>query len=80
MGFNSAFKGLMGTWVPCWGVQKPGREFDHSPPSTAKVKNEWSYTFTPPYTFMGCTGKNLPITSVSLCVGTNENYNKYKTG
>jgi hypothetical protein len=25
----------------------PGREADHSPPSTAEVKNTWSCTFTP---------------------------------
>jgi hypothetical protein len=26
------------------GVNRPGREFDHTPPVTAEVKNEWSYT------------------------------------
>jgi hypothetical protein len=26
------------------GVKRPGREVDHSPPSKAEVKNEWSYT------------------------------------
>jgi hypothetical protein len=26
-------------------VQQPGSECDHSPPSTAEVKNEWNYTF-----------------------------------
>jgi hypothetical protein len=30
----------------------PGREADHSPPSSAEVKNAWSYTSTPPYVFM----------------------------
>jgi hypothetical protein len=30
------------------GVKWPGREVDHSPPSNAEVKNEWSYTSTPP--------------------------------
>jgi hypothetical protein len=29
------------------GVKRPGRE-DHSPPSSAGVKNAWSYTSTPP--------------------------------
>jgi hypothetical protein len=29
-------------------VKRPGREADHSPPSSAEVKNAWSYTFTPP--------------------------------
>jgi hypothetical protein len=26
------------------GKNRPGREADHSPPSTANVKNAWSYT------------------------------------
>jgi len=29
-----------------------GREANHSPPSSANVKNEWSYTSTPTYVFM----------------------------
>jgi hypothetical protein len=28
-------------------VKRPGREADHSPPSSAEVKNEWSYASTP---------------------------------
>jgi hypothetical protein len=37
-------------WVPralTLGVKWPGREADHSPPSSAEVKNAWSYTSTP---------------------------------
>jgi hypothetical protein len=34
------------------GVKRPGREADHSLPSSAEVKNAWSYTSTPPYVFM----------------------------
>jgi hypothetical protein len=34
------------------GVKRPGSEADHSPPASAKVKNMWIYTSTPPYTFM----------------------------
>jgi hypothetical protein len=30
------------------GKKRPGREADHSPPSSAEVKNAWSYTSTPP--------------------------------
>jgi hypothetical protein len=30
------------------GLKRPGREADHSPPSSAKVNNVWSYTSTPP--------------------------------
>jgi hypothetical protein len=32
-------------------VKRPGREADHSPPSSAEVKNAWVYTTTPPYFF-----------------------------
>jgi hypothetical protein len=34
------------------GLKRPHRETHHSPPSSAEVKNAWSYTSTPPYTFM----------------------------
>jgi hypothetical protein len=34
------------------GVKRPGREADHSPPSSAEFKNAWSYTSTPEYVFM----------------------------
>jgi hypothetical protein len=51
-------------WVPgglSLGVKRPGREADHSPPSSAEVKNAWSYTFTPPIRLHGvvrlCTCK-----------------------
>jgi hypothetical protein len=32
-------------------VQWPGREADHSPPSSAEVQSAWSYTSTPLYVF-----------------------------
>jgi hypothetical protein len=38
--------------VPSLGVKMPGREADHSPPSSAEVKNVWSYNSTPPFFFM----------------------------
>jgi hypothetical protein len=46
------------------GVKRPGREADHSPPSSAEVRNAWNYTFTPQYAFMAwysveSTGINL---------------------
>jgi hypothetical protein len=34
------------------GVKQPGREADHSPPTSAEVKKTWIYTSAPPYTFM----------------------------
>jgi hypothetical protein len=42
-------------WVPgalSPGVKRPEREAGNSPPSSAKVKNEWSYTSTPQYIFI----------------------------
>jgi hypothetical protein len=42
-------------WVPgalSLEVKRPGREADHSPPTSAEVKNAWSYTSTPKYAFM----------------------------
>jgi len=41
-------------WVPRalipW-VKRPKREANHPTPSTAEVKNAWSYTSTPQYVF-----------------------------
>jgi len=42
-------------WVPgaaSLGLERPGREADHSPPSRAEIKNACSYTSTPQYVFM----------------------------
>jgi hypothetical protein len=42
----------MGTRGSFRGVKRPGREADHSPPSSAEVRNAWSYTSSPQYVFM----------------------------
>jgi hypothetical protein len=42
----------MGTSGSFPGVKAAGREADHSPQSSAEVKNAWSYTSTPLYVFM----------------------------
>jgi hypothetical protein len=34
----------MGTGDFSLGINRPGREADHSPPSSTDVKNAWSYT------------------------------------
>jgi hypothetical protein len=34
------------------GIKCPGRESDHSPPSSAEVKKMWICTSTPQYVFM----------------------------
>jgi hypothetical protein len=41
----------MGTKGSFPGIKQLGHE-DHSPLSSAKVKNAWSYTSTPQYVFM----------------------------
>jgi hypothetical protein len=44
-------------WVP--GVKLPGHEIDHSPPTSAEVKNTWNNNSTPPYVFMAwCLVRN----------------------
>jgi hypothetical protein len=47
------------------GVKRPGREAGHSPPSSAEVKNTWSYTSTPnTSSWRGAllsTGTTLPL-------------------
>jgi hypothetical protein len=42
-------------WVPgalSLGVKQLGRDADHSPPTSAKIKKTWIYTSTPPHAFM----------------------------
>jgi hypothetical protein len=42
-------------WVPAafsQGVKRPDREADHSPPSSAEVKNAWRFSFASCYMFM----------------------------
>jgi hypothetical protein len=34
------------------GVKRPGREADHSSPTSTDVKNTWMYASTPRYVFM----------------------------
>jgi hypothetical protein len=61
MSFTSASRTALGStqplieWLP-WAVSlwvmRPGRDADHSPLSSAEVKNAWSYTSTPQYVFM----------------------------
>jgi len=49
------FTHILIQWVP-WalstGVKWLGHEADHSPPSSTKLKNAGSYTFTPQYVYM----------------------------
>jgi len=42
-------------------MSRQGREVDHSPPSNAEVKNQWSYTFHPPTRLHGLDKNNLTL-------------------
>jgi len=56
----------------CWGassvgVKRPVREIDHSRPSSAEVKNAWSYYTSPPYVFIAwCLVKHKENFAFSL--------------
>jgi hypothetical protein len=47
----------MGTGGPFpGGKARPGREADHSPPSSAEVKYEWELYLLSPHVSMACSG------------------------
>ena len=52
------FNGYRGYFV---GVERPGREIDHSSSSSAEVKKEWSCTPIPPIRFHGVDWDNFTI-------------------
>jgi hypothetical protein len=52
----SAYCGLFPVWV-----KHLRHEPDDSPPSSADVKNEWSYISTTAYSFISCTRATLPL-------------------
>jgi hypothetical protein len=43
------------------GVKRPGREADHSPPSSAEAKNAWTYTSTPPVRLWPVRARRLTV-------------------
>lgn len=48
-------------WTCLWlFIYFPGNEGDHTLSSSVKVKNRWSYTSNPIYSFTVCTGTTLP--------------------
>jgi hypothetical protein len=57
----------MGTRGSFPGGKAAGCEGDHSPPSSAEVKNAWSYTSTSPYVFIAwCLVKHRDFTFLPL--------------
>jgi len=66
------------------GINWPGREDDHTPPTSSKVRNAWSYIFTLPYFFMvWCLVKERDIFAsyVLLCplINQDTNINRWDT-
>ena len=53
----------VGTGFLLRGVKLPGYAGDHSPPSSAEVKNEWSYTPIPPICLQGVDRDNFTFYS-----------------
>jgi hypothetical protein len=55
--FATAFRPVLGSTQPptqkVSGIKQLGRKADHSSPSSAEVKNAWSYTVTPSLRFHG---------------------------
>ena len=60
----------MGTGGSLLGAKWPCSEVNHSPASSAKVKNEWSYTSAPPDCLKAWTGTQLTFifTSASIII------------
>jgi len=55
-------------WVPgalSLGVKRPAREADHSPPSSAEIKNEWNCTSTSTIRLHGYVQYNLRRSKIS---------------
>jgi hypothetical protein len=50
-------------------IKRQGREAGHSPPSSAEVKNAWSYTSTPQYAFMTWYSVNFTFLSLPFIQG-----------
>jgi hypothetical protein len=48
-------------------LKRPGRAH-HSPPSSAEVKNEWSYNSTPPACFYGVNRENFIIIIIIIII------------
>jgi hypothetical protein len=69
---SSGYQGLFP-----WGVKRPRREADHSPASSAEVKDAGTYTSTPPYVFMAwCLVKHRYNFTITL----DKTYSKVHVG
>ena len=48
------------------GSKRPGHEFNHPPPLSAEIKNQWSFTSTVRYALMTRTKKILLLPSPNV--------------
>lgn len=60
-----------------FGRERPEREIDHSPLSTAEIKNEWRVTSTPAVCLRDVDRINFAVSN--LCVFHNICYTRVKT-
>jgi hypothetical protein len=58
----------VGTGFFFLGVNRPWREVDHSPPSTAELKNEWSHTSAPTVCLYDVRTDRFTFYSIKLLV------------
>ena len=49
-------------------LQRTGPEVNHSPSSSCKAKNEWSYTSSPPICLCCVEGTTLPFLPITLLI------------
>jgi hypothetical protein len=71
----------VGTESSFLGVKGYGHEAGHSPPSSAKFKNAWSYTSIPPYVFTAwCLVKHRIRLHGVYLVKPRDNFTSYTNG
>jgi len=58
----------LGTGVLSWEQRGWGVKVNHSPPSSTEVKNEWSYTSTPPICLHGMDREKFAFIVVSTYI------------
>ena len=64
LGPQSPLINIYGEETHSWGLKRPERKADHSPPSSAEVRNYFVCILTPNLTLMSYTGTNLPSKGV----------------
>jgi membrane-associated protease RseP (regulator of RpoE activity) len=59
---------LGGFWVILGQIGQGVKVTNYLPPSSAEVKNAWSYSFASPYIFNACTVTTLRLTFTPSCL------------